>query len=186
LSRALFIARHAVFVERRGWRALSAADGLERDQYDDPDTVYLIGICRGRVIAGLRLSPTVSRHPLRHAFSFLLAPDALPPAAADVWDLSRFFVVKGVVASGQNRDLLLAALFSHCRQSGIRSLLSVVDARLVPHLVRIGLAIRPLGPARPYAEGVAVAVVIDAEPTGPFRAFQWSGCRRERAAGREV
>lgn len=176
LSRALFASRHAVFVRRRGWWALSSPDGLERDQYDRADAVYLLSTRGGRVIAGLRLLP-LNGEPMRETVSVVIEPDASLPVGPDIWELTRFFVVKGAAAPGHGRDRLLSALYAYCRERGIRRLLTAVDVRLVPHLKRLGLVVHALAPPRSYAEGIAVALIIDMEPAGPFAALPWSGCR---------
>src|SRR5438105_6341931 len=84
--------RHRVFIERLGWQ-LQAKGGLEVDQFDRPDTVYVIA--RGahdKVIGCARLLPTLRPYLLAEVFPQLL--HGLPaPCAPDVWELSRFAAV---------------------------------------------------------------------------------------------
>lgn len=84
--------RHRVFVERLGWQ-LAAHDGMERDQFDRPDTVYVVARDEvGDVCGCARLLPTTRPYLLSEVFPQLLN-GALPTSSADVWELSRFAAV---------------------------------------------------------------------------------------------
>ncbi|MBK7542327.1 MAG: GNAT family N-acetyltransferase [Candidatus Competibacteraceae bacterium] len=84
--------RYAVFVERLGWN-LRTRDGAELDQFDRPDTVYLVAQGDdGRILGCARLLPTVRPYLLGEVFSELL--NGLPaPCSPEVWELSRFAAV---------------------------------------------------------------------------------------------
>ena len=84
--------RHQVFVERLGWD-LRVENGEERDQFDRPDTVYVIARDdRGRVIGCARLLPTTQPYLLGEVFPGLLNGEP-PPCSPEVWELSRFAAV---------------------------------------------------------------------------------------------
>ena len=84
--------RDAVFRERLAWDVASQ-DGCERDRYDDFCPVYLIANDDdGRVEGCWRLLPTTGPYMLRDVFPELLDGHP-PPAAADVWEISRFAVM---------------------------------------------------------------------------------------------
>jgi acyl homoserine lactone synthase len=84
--------RHRVFVEQLGWQ-LQTQDGHEIDQFDRPDTVYVVAQDDdGRVFGCARLLPTTRPYLLRDIFPQLLNGLA-PPCTADVWELSRFSAV---------------------------------------------------------------------------------------------
>lgn len=72
--------RHKVFVERLGWQ-LQAEDGFEFDQFDRPDTVYVI-----------TLLPTTRPYVLGEVFPQLMR-DLPVPDSPEVWELSRFAAV---------------------------------------------------------------------------------------------
>jgi len=84
--------RYQVFVERLGWQ-LPARDGAELDQFDRPDTVYVVAQDdEGSVIGCARLLPTTRPYLLGEKFPYLL--NGLPiPCSPDVWELSRFAAV---------------------------------------------------------------------------------------------
>lgn len=84
--------RHKVFVEQLGW-GLQTHDGMEQDQFDRPDTVYVVAQGdEGEVFGCARLLPTTRPYLLGEAFPQLLN-GLLPPCSPDVWELSRFAAV---------------------------------------------------------------------------------------------
>ncbi|MEX0606424.1 MAG: acyl-homoserine-lactone synthase, partial [Halofilum sp. (in: g-proteobacteria)] len=91
--------RHEVFHERLGWEVTSA-QGLEQDEYDALQPVYLITRGPQREVTGcLRLLPTSGPYMLRDTFPQLLAGET-PPADARIWDISRMAVAKPVGRDG--------------------------------------------------------------------------------------
>lgn len=84
--------RHKVFVEQLGWK-LGTPDGVELDQFDRPDTLYVIARNQAEEIVGCaRLLPTTRPYLLEEIFPELL--NGLPPPKSDeVWELSRFAAV---------------------------------------------------------------------------------------------
>ena len=84
--------RHKIFVERLGW-PLRTKDGAELDQFDRPDTIYVIAQDdEGQVIGCARLLPTLRSYLLSEVFPQLLN-GMEPPRSTDVWELSRFSAV---------------------------------------------------------------------------------------------
>lgn len=84
--------RHKVFIETLGWE-LPAQAGLELDQFDRPDTMYLAAREEdGRLVGTARLLPTDQPYLLAELFPQLLG-GAQPPRSADVWEISRFAAV---------------------------------------------------------------------------------------------
>jgi len=82
--------RYKVFVEQLGWDLPVAQAGLERDQFDRPDTLYVVAKDNEDRICGCaRLLPTERAYLLGSVFPGLL--DGQPaPCSADVWELSRY------------------------------------------------------------------------------------------------
>lgn len=86
--------RHRIFVERLGWQ-LRTENGLELDEFDRPDTVYVVARGEDGGIHGCaRLLPTTSPYLLGDVFPQLL--NGLPlPSSPEIWELSRFAAVRG-------------------------------------------------------------------------------------------
>lgn len=84
--------RHRVFVDHLGW-SLQTDNGLELDQFDRLDTVYVVAQNdEGQVFGCARLLPTTRPYLLGELFPQLLN-GLPPPCSPDVWELSRFSAV---------------------------------------------------------------------------------------------
>jgi len=84
--------RQKVFVEQLGWNLITQ-DGAELDQFDRPDTVYVVAQDDdGRVFGCGRLLPTTRPYLLGDVFPQLLN-GLPPPCSPEVWELSRFAAV---------------------------------------------------------------------------------------------
>lgn len=81
--------RHKVFIETLKW-PLPDGNGLEHDQFDRDDTLYVTAQDASGAICGCaRLLPTTRAYLLGEVFPEMLN-GAPVPCAADVWELSRF------------------------------------------------------------------------------------------------
>ena len=49
-----FRVRHEIFVGERGWHQVARPDGLEKDQFDTKDAIYILGIENHRIYGGAR------------------------------------------------------------------------------------------------------------------------------------
>ena len=84
--------RYQVFVETLGWQ-LDTRNGLELDQFDRPDTLYVVARdTSGAVTGTARLLPTTRPYLLGEVFPQLMHGAAVPATSA-VWELSRFAAV---------------------------------------------------------------------------------------------
>src|ERR1700752_59202 len=85
--------RHRVFVEMLGWPLQTREHGLEFDQFDREDTVYVVARNTiDSVVGTARLLPTSRPYLLGEVFPQLLHGQQLP-SAPEVWELSRFAAV---------------------------------------------------------------------------------------------
>jgi len=74
--------RHRIYVEELHWRGLTPrSDKREYDQFDLPETVYLLGLEEGRVVAGLRLVPTTGPHLINDVFPQFASVRGVPRRA---------------------------------------------------------------------------------------------------------
>ncbi|SCK35394.1 N-acyl-L-homoserine lactone synthetase [Variovorax sp. HW608] len=93
--------RHRVFVEMLGWR-LASRDGMELDQFDRPDTLYVVARRHhGEIMGMARLLATDRPYLLGEIFPQLLG-EVPPPRTPAVWELSRFAAVD--FAAGRRAD----------------------------------------------------------------------------------
>ncbi len=81
--------RYRVFVEKLRWE-LNCIEGLEVDQFDREDTLYVVAQDDEGNIVGLgRLLPTTRAYLLSEVFPQLMNGQPVPQSE-DIWELSRF------------------------------------------------------------------------------------------------
>ncbi len=143
--------RHKIFIERLGWQ-LPVQNGLERDQFDRPDTLYVVARDdNGEICGCARLLPTVRPYLLSEVFPQLM--NGLPPPSShEVWELSRFAVVNlnGGANNSDHQALatreLLAAATQVVRQHGGQRLITVSPLGIERLLYRMGVHAHRAGP----------------------------------------
>ncbi|AKJ42489.1 acyl-homoserine-lactone synthase [Pragia fontium] len=89
LENELAAYRYKVFVEKLGWE-LDTPVGYERDQFDKPETIYVVARNSKKEIIGCsRLLPTSEPYLLSEIFPELLNGTP-PPHSPFIWEISRF------------------------------------------------------------------------------------------------
>lgn len=146
--------RYRVFFQKLGWQ-LHCEAGLEYDEFDRDDTVYLVAMDEddGAVIGTARLLPTVRPYLLEKVFPQLLGEQPIPRSPY-VWELSRFAAVD----------------FKSAASAGPRQFSSSP--------VAVGL----LREALKCAAALGAQRLISVSPLGVERLLQRSGFRAWRAA----
>ena len=95
--------RHKVFVEHLGWDLPGAQSGLERDQFDRPDTLYVVAHDeQGQICGCARLLPTTQDYLLGSVFPHLMGGQ-IPACSPEIWELSRYST-QAVSAQVPSRD----------------------------------------------------------------------------------
>ena len=140
-------ARHRTFIERNHWD-LPQADGMEFDQYDTPASRWVAVHEFGRVLAGVRLTPTTARvgiytYMIRDAQRGLL--ESIPrdllweeaPVAPHIWESSRVFVSEDVPAKIRLRVQieLIGEMVRSARDLGATQVLGLIPEHS-PRLAR--------------------------------------------------
>lgn len=162
-----FRLRHEVYVAERNCKELERADGLERDQFDNPVAAYILAIDKGEIVGGSRLIPTTHPHLLSEVF----------PQAADTYEWTRMFVIKsrreGRTMGGQTRGMVICGVLEHCLDNGIDGLTALVEMFWLPLFHAMGWKLIPLGPPELISGewSVAVKMPIDKTTLESTRAF---------------
>lgn len=145
--------RYKVFVKTLGWQ-LNAQDGQEFDQFDRPDTLYVVSLDREGGINGCaRLLPTTQPYLLGEVFPQLM--DGLPPPCSpDVWELSRFaamdIVTQSTSSFGQFSSHIALELLQEAiecaRNKGAKRIITVSPIGVERLLRRAGFHTHRAGP----------------------------------------
>lgn len=169
----MFRLRAEVFSQRLGWDVQLTDGGLEIDPFDQVDTARYI-IARdplGRVDACWRLLPTLGPNMLRDVFPELLHGQPAP-AAADVWELSRFAVAADRVGAsdsagthqigfGELSVALMAQSTRFAQAHGIARYVTVTTAAIERMLRKQGVNVHRLGPPLRIGQVLTVACFIE-------------------------
>lgn len=172
----LLRARRTSFILRNRWH-LPEAEGMEFDQYDTPASRWIAVHDGGRVLAGVRLTPTTARvgmysYMIRDAQRGRIA--SIPPDLMDeeapvdprTWEASRIFVARQVPARlrHQVQGALIYEMIRAARALGAHRIIAFGPAVWPRWIGRLGLTARPAGPVMEL-DGVKVQVaVMDLDP----------------------
>ena len=152
-------ARREVFIDIKGWD-LPQTEGMEFDQYDTPLSRWVVVHEYGRVLAGMRLTPTTAKcgqysYMLRDAQRGLLEniPEHIlffdAPVRPDIWEATRLFVAASV--SSKRRLIIQTILLEHmaasARELGATAIIGIVPAVFSRWMKRIGMNATQVGPA---------------------------------------
>ncbi|MEP6906403.1 MAG: acyl-homoserine-lactone synthase [Pseudoxanthomonas sp.] len=163
--------RYEVFIETLHWQ-LPVVDGLERDQFDRPDTVYVVAKDEIGTICGCaRLLPTTRAYLLDEVFPHLMN-GAPAPHSANVWELSRFSTKAGRDASVLSRDearrrfcVLFASVVEAALEHGATRLITFTAMGIERILRSIGLHAHRVGPPQLIDDEPVLALWIELDAT---------------------
>lgn len=185
--------RHKVFVEHLGWDLPAVQSGLERDQFDRSDTLYVVAKdSQGHICGCARLLSTTQAYLLGSVFPELMGNQP-SPCSADIWELSRYTtqVVHGEATSRDEarerfRTLLQAVVEAAVERGATR--LVTFSGIGVERIARsFGIHIHRVGPPRPIDGKPVLAFWIELDAQ-TFRALglsiaaSWSSRTERKSA----
>jgi acyl-homoserine lactone synthase len=140
---------------------------MEIDEYDDEDAVYILAIDqRSEVKGSVRLLPSWRRSLMRDRLLDFVTNGA-PPIGPDIWEWTRW--VPGDASNPRAlvkaRKVLILGCLEFALTRGVRQFTAVCETQLLPQLVELGWNPRPLGMPTRFAEGTAIALCWDVNPT---------------------
>lgn len=158
--------RMEAFVKGRGWTNLEVQNDLERDAYDNEDTLYLVGFDPdGGIAVSARLLPADHGSVLADCFPHLVSDG--PAKGPGVFELSRYYAgssVRGPKGFWLKSRMNLAIVEAVVQRGGKR-LVAFTDLHLLNLARYTGWKVRPIGVPQAYDEGTAVAVEIACQPS---------------------
>ena len=145
LSRSMHEDRKRVFIDTYKWD-LPHSDGLEIDQFDTQDAVYLAGKDRaGTHFASVRLLETESDHILGSIFPFLCEVDL--PRGPHVREITRSIASPRRTTAERRlgRNMVARALIEYGLEHGITTYTAVCDLGYLSRVLAAGWRCDPLG-----------------------------------------
>ena len=163
----MFRNRAYTFQARLGWQ-VEVENGLERDNFDDANPLYLVSVDpkTNEYQGSLRLLQTVGPNMLRDVFPCLLHPGDIVESAT-IWESSRicakFMLGDNRNAAGANRVFgeLLCGIGEVSMLAGLTQIVSVFDARIYQLLRSAGCNISIIGKPQRIGETMSYAGLFD-------------------------
>jgi N-acyl-L-homoserine lactone synthetase len=147
----MFRLRHDVFVKEKGWK-LKSYNGLEFDQFDTADTLYLAEFDDdSEMVATVRMNPMNKPTLMSEVFADMCHEG--PPKRADMWELTRGAIAKHVRKS-IHFGRIECATIEAALLWGVTSACGIFGVDLLMKKMRTGLDAKPMGQPR----------MIDGEP----------------------
>lgn len=147
----MFRQRYEIFVKEKGWNVKSH-NGLEYDQYDTDETLYLIDLdSDGNIAASTRM--VRSDRPIMLADVFADMCERPIPRSPECWELTRGAMTRGLRGSG-HYGRIQCALLEAALLFGVNKGCGLFSVDLLMAKIRSGLDAKPLGEPR----------MIDGEP----------------------
>lgn len=171
LLRTMHEDRKSVFIDTLEW-PLEAHGGMEIDQYDHQDAVYLAGKDRiGTHTASIRLLDTRGPHMLSEIFPMLC--EGPIPRGPEIREVTRYTPSPRHRAGERLiwRNMLARAVIEYGRHAGIRAYTAVCDISFLSQLLSVGWRCDPLGLPQPIDGSVIGAFIfyVEADSLELFR-----------------
>lgn len=157
-----FRIRHEIRVLARKRADLARPDAREIDRFDTGDTVYLLALDVGAIVAGMRMVPTDAPTLLSEVFPQLALNG--PVRRSDIYELSRIFVVpkkRGEYAGPRFEAVIQAAAMEYGLSIGLSAFTIVLETWWLPRLLDQGWTARPLGLPSDINGLSTVAVMVE-------------------------
>lgn len=128
------------------------------DQFDHPQTRYIVAMSRQGICGCARLLPTTDAYLLKEVFAYLCSET--PPSDPSVWELSRY------AASAADDPQLAMKIFWSSLQCawylGASSVVAVTTTAMERYFVRNGVILQRLGPPQKVKGETLVAISFPA------------------------
>jgi len=144
--------RHNFFVDHLRWEACRRQDGRERDAFDGPDCLHVVGQepagrGAGTIVSYARLLPTTRPHLMTHLYPELLKGRSAP-SGPRIYEWTRCAVAPGKRESAKGIDAVSGASFTAVAEAaehfGLEGLLVQTHPVLVTRLMDMGWDVEAL------------------------------------------
>jgi acyl homoserine lactone synthase len=162
---AMFKFRKQVFEDLLGWE-VNSRDGIETDDYDALDPVYMIARSSQYHIQGCwRLLPTTGPYMLRDVFSEMLEGQPAP-RDPQIWELSRLAVLPTERTERERNSLcpvtrgMFQSVTDFALRHGITRYVFVTSVGIERMLKRMGVPVSRFGSGKAVRLGRVLSVVL--------------------------
>jgi acyl-homoserine lactone synthase len=151
----MFMLRHKVFVEGKGWKKLERESGLDIDQFDTDEATYFVKLSQdGTILGGMRIVPTTTKNQLNTIFKHWCTFED-PPSSEVEWEWSRYFISDKTFRSNAGFPVfyeLFFGILEYAVSQGIKGLSGFLEAHTLPRLSKLPWDLKYLGPIVTYGK----------------------------------
>lgn len=161
LADQIYRFRHAFFVDHLGWNACRKPDGRERDQFDGPDSIHVIGQEVDEIVAYARLLPTTRPHLVSHVYPEIMQGTP-SPSGPRIYEWTRHAVAPRKREGAGARAFTMAHFAAVARaaaEAGIDALLVQTHPMLAERVMDMGWDVDPLALPTTY-DGKPILAII--------------------------
>lgn len=144
-SNELYRLRKKTFHDRLGWDVVCNID-MEFDEFDNPGTRYILGLCQGQLVCSVRFTRLDQPNMITHTFNESFNTVSLPYGGVES---SRFFVDKQRARQllGERYPIcqtLFVAMINWARKNSLNGIHTVVSRPMLTLIKRSGWQIKTL------------------------------------------
>ncbi|WP_375465574.1 acyl-homoserine-lactone synthase [uncultured Methylobacterium sp.] len=158
--------RHGFFVDHLKWEACRKPDGRERDQFDGPGCVHVVGEEFEEIVAYARLLPTTRPHLVSHVYPEIMQGTPLPTGPR-LYEWTRHAVAPRKREGRGAREFTKAHFAAVARAAeavGIEALLVQTHPMLSDRVMDMGWDVEPLALPTTYDGGLVLPIIARLTP----------------------
>ncbi|WP_375454126.1 acyl-homoserine-lactone synthase [uncultured Methylobacterium sp.] len=153
--------RHGFFVDHLHWEACRKPDGRERDQFDGPGCIHVVGEEIDEIVAYARLLPTTRPHLVSHVYPEIMQ-GAPSPTGPRIYEWTRHAVAPRKREGRGARDFTKAHFAAVARAAeavGIEALLVQTHPMLADRVMDMGWDVEPLALPTAYDGNMILPII---------------------------
>lgn len=166
LADCIYKFRHEFFVDHLRWEACRRSNGRERDQFDGPGCVHVIGVEFEEIVAYARLLPTTRPHLVSHVYPEIMQGEP-SPTGPRLYEWTRHAVAPRKREGRGARDFTKAHFAAVARTAetvGIDALLVQTHPMLADRVLDMGWDVEPLALPTVYDGGSILPIIARLTP----------------------
>ena len=190
LSTELYTFRYEVAVNEMGWDLPSASSGMDRDDFDLPNTIHIIDRSpSGKILGVSRLNSMAGPNLMRDVFPDYCAHQRLPKTS-DCFEHSRFLAKRKKLSTTEYMKVLgrlLLAVHEYALYTGVSRIASLTYMTHYNLAVRLFRA-RPLGLPQIYPEdgNMYLAFTCGVSETGIMNTRRYTDISDQQISLRDI
>lgn len=183
---SMYSLRYKVFYERLKWD-VSRTNGLEKDNFDELDPIYMLALKNALLEGCWRILPTEGKYMLKDTFPQLLRGEKAPQDP-NIYELSRFAVSATENKLDINNSMnsitfeMIRNIYNYAVDHNINHYVTVTSVGLERLLLRMGIPLRRFGDGKATKIGRVTSVACWVDINDQFQSAVYPNNQLYRSA----